>query len=54
VNNNYWENHQSGLPKKIEGDLIWFTGYPPIEEEHSVRWYIYDNNPASEPYDIGV
>ena len=54
VDRNYWENHSSDLPKRIEGDLIWFTGYPPFEEEHSVRWYIYDNNPASEPYDIGV
>ena len=52
VDRNYWENHSSDLPKRIEGDLIWFTGYPPFEEEHSVSWYIYDDNPASEPYEI--
>ena len=52
VDRNYWENHPSNLPKRINGDIIWYTGFPGHEEKYLVSWYIYDLHPAPEPYDI--
>jgi len=54
VDGNYWENHPLIIPKRIEGILFWYTGYPPWEETDSIPWRAYDRHPAKEPYDIEV
>ncbi|MFO8133787.1 MAG: right-handed parallel beta-helix repeat-containing protein, partial [Thermoplasmatota archaeon] len=47
INRNYWSDWSSSEPKPIEGEVeiaIWLfiLDFP---------WYMYDENPADEPYD---
>jgi hypothetical protein len=56
ITDNYWNDYHSTSPKQIEGKIIlWYT-WDELEanwKAHSFPWYIYDQHPAQEPYDIG-
>ncbi|HIH28974.1 MAG TPA: hypothetical protein HA260_04125, partial [Thermoplasmata archaeon] len=56
ITDNYWNDYHSTSPRQIEGKIwgLWYT-WDELEQNwraHSIPWYIYDQHPAQEPYDI--
>ena len=55
ITDNYWNDYHSTAPKQIAGKIwLWYT-WDEFEQNwkaHSIPWYIYDQHPAQEPYDV--